>query len=84
IGERGRSLLAIGITEVQGEFTKGELVSLVDTSGQEIARGLTNYPAHDLQQILGKRTEEISSILGGLPYVEVVHRDNLVLLTNGT
>lgn len=83
IAERGRSLLAIGITEVQGEFTKGELVSLVDASGQEIARGLTNYAAHDLDQIRGKRTEEIAPILGSLPYVEAVHRDNLVLLANG-
>ncbi len=48
IAERGRSLLAIGITDVEGEFIKGELVSLVDASGQEIARGLTNYPARDL------------------------------------
>lgn len=83
IAERGRSLLAIGITEVQGDFMKGELVSLVDASGKEIARGLTNYPARDLEQIRGKRTEDIASILGSLPYVEAVHRDNLVLLTNG-
>lgn len=82
IAQLGRSLLAIGITHVEGEFAKGELVSLVDASGQEIARGLTNYPARDLMQIRGKRTEEIAGILGSLPYVEAVHRDNLVLLTS--
>ncbi len=84
ITERGRSLLAIGITHVEGEFTKGELVSLVDANGQELARGLSNYAAHDLDQIHGKRTEDIPAILGSLPYAEVVHRDNLVLLTSAT
>lgn len=80
IAESGRSLLAIGITKVEGGFSKGELVSLVDAEGREIARGLTNYAFHDLSQIQGKRTEEIAQVLGSLPYVEVVHRDNLVLL----
>ena len=83
ITERGRSLLAIGITRVEGDFSKGELVSLADASGHELARGLTNYAAHDLVPICGKHTEEIASILGSLPYVEAVHRDNLVLLSGG-
>ncbi len=80
IAERGRSLLAIGIARVEGDFSKGELVSLADASGRELARGLTNYSAHELVQICGKHTEEIATILGSLPYAEAVHRDNLVLL----
>ena len=84
ITERGRSLLAIGITRVEGEFSKGELVSLADASGHELARGLTNYAARDLVRICGKHTEEITAILGSLPYVEAVHRDNLVLLSGGS
>jgi glutamate 5-kinase len=84
IAERGRSLLAIGITNVEGDFAKGELVSLLDATGQEIARGLTNYTAGDLAQIRGKRTEVIAPILGSLPYVEAVHRDNLVLLAGNS
>jgi glutamate 5-kinase len=80
IAEKGKSLLAIGISQVEGDFSKGELVSIVDSAGSEIARGLTNYTAHDLLQIKGKRTEEIAGILGSLQYAEVVHRDNLVLL----
>ena len=82
IAEKGRSLLAIGIAQVEGDFAKGEMVSIVDAKGHEIARGLSNYTARDLLQIKGKRTEEIAGILGSLPYAEVVHRDNLVLLAS--
>jgi len=77
----GRSLLAIGIVSVEGDFEKGEVVSLVDRAGVEFARGLTNYTSRDVRLIAGKRTEEIRALLGGLPYEEVVHRDNLVVRT---
>ncbi len=79
IAQRGRSLLAIGITAVDGEFSKGEVVSLVDQHGAEFARGLTNFGAHDARRIAGKRTEEIAQVLGSLPYDEVIHCDNLVV-----
>lgn len=81
IETQGKSLLAIGITAVEGEFAKGEVVSLVDRSGQEFARGLSNYNANDARSIAGRRTEEIIQALGGLPYEEVIHRDNLVVTT---
>jgi glutamate 5-kinase len=77
----GRSLLAIGIASVEGEFEKGEVVSLVDHSGEEFARGLTNYTSRDVRTIAGKKTEEIIRLLGSLPYQEVIHRDNLVVRT---
>jgi glutamate 5-kinase len=79
IAEQGRSLLAIGITRVEGSFRKGEVVSLVDASGREFARGLTNYDARDVSAIAGRRSDEIIETSGSLPYAEVVHRDNLVL-----
>jgi glutamate 5-kinase len=79
IAQRGRSLLAIGIVAVEGDFSKGEVVSLVDKSGIEFARGLTNFGAHDTRRIAGKRTAQIAEILGSLPYDEVVHCDNLVV-----
>ncbi|MBI3864450.1 MAG: glutamate 5-kinase [Planctomycetia bacterium] len=79
IAQRGRSLLAIGIVEIDGDFSKGEVVSLVDKSGTEFARGLTNFGAHDARRIAGKRTEQIAEILGSLPYDEVIHCDNLVV-----
>jgi glutamate 5-kinase len=77
----GRSLLAIGIVAVEGEFEKGEVVSLVDKSGEEFARGLTNFHSRDARLIAGKKTEAIIAALGSLPYAEVIHRDNLVVRT---
>jgi glutamate 5-kinase len=79
IVESGRSLLAIGITGVNGEFSKGEVVALVDADGKEFARGLTNYDSAGARIIIGKRTEEIIDLFGVLPYSEVIHRDHLVV-----
>jgi glutamate 5-kinase len=81
IEQQGKSLLAIGVTAVEGDFAKGEVVALVDRSGIEFARGLSNYNAIDARSIAGKRTEEIIQALGSLPYAEVIHRDNLVVTT---
>lgn len=75
----GRSLLAIGIRDVTGNFEKGDVVSIVDTVGREIARGLTNYSADDVRQIRGCRSPRIAEILGKRPYDEVVHRDNMAV-----
>uniref|UniRef100_A0A7C2K268 Glutamate 5-kinase n=1 Tax=Schlesneria paludicola TaxID=360056 RepID=A0A7C2K268_9PLAN len=79
IVEQGRSLLAIGICTVEGHFQKGEVVSLVDLAGVEVARGLTNYDAASVRTVAGKRTDEIARALGSIPYEEVIHRDNLVV-----
>lgn len=76
----GKSLLPIGVTHVAGSFKRGELVSLCDATGVEFARGLTNYDVSDMSQIARRRTEEIDSILGDVPYTEVIHRDNLCVL----
>jgi glutamate 5-kinase len=81
VREQGKSLLSVGVVEIQGAFSKGDVVSLCDISGTEFARGLTNYTAEDACQILGLRTEKIQQVLGSVPYEEVVHRDNLVLTT---
>jgi glutamate 5-kinase len=75
----GRSLLAIGIREISGNFHKGDVVSLRDGDSSEIGRGLTNYSAEELRKIQGLHTHEIASALGTCPYSEVVHRDNLAL-----
>lgn len=79
ISQRGKSLLPIGVTEVQGEFQKGELVSLVDPNGAEFARGLTNYNSHDVRRIAGKRSEQVATVMGKMKYEEVIHVDNLVV-----
>jgi glutamate 5-kinase len=80
VQEKGRSLLAIGVVQVQGLFSKGDVVALCDPEGTEFARGLSNYSAADAGRILGLRTEQIGQVLGGVPYEEVVHRDNLVVI----
>jgi glutamate 5-kinase len=73
----GRSLLAIGIRDVAGDFRKGDVVSLRDQSGYEFARGLCNYTHDELHKIKGLRTEQIAAALGSHPHDEVIHRDNL-------
>ena len=79
VEQQGKSLLAAGIVRVEGDFAKGEVVSLVDQQGDEFARGLTNYDAMSTREIAGKRTNEIAKSVGSLPYAEVIHRDNLVV-----
>jgi glutamate 5-kinase len=78
--EQGKSLLPVGVTAVEGEFGKGDVVSILDASGVEIARGLTNYSSEDAARLRGKPTEQIASLLGSVPYPELVHRDNLVVV----
>ncbi len=79
VQEKGKSLLPIGVVQVVGTFTKGDVVSVCDADGSEFARGLTNYSAADANRILGLRTQQIAAVLGSAPYVEIVHRDNLVV-----
>ena len=77
---RGASLLAAGITAVDGIFEHGNTVRILAAGGREIARGIANYNAADTRRIMGAHTNEIAEILGGKPYDEVIHRDNMVLL----
>lgn len=82
--KKGKSLLPGGITAVEGEFEAGNVVSLVEPCGQEIARGISNYPSSAISLIMGRKSKEIKSILGYHDYDEVVHRDNLtIILQNG-
>ena len=76
----GRSLLAAGITGLDGEFTAGDVVTIACAGGPAFARGLVNYPAAELSRIAGLRTERIAVVLGYCPYDEVIHRDNLAVV----
>jgi glutamate 5-kinase len=76
----GRSLLAVGVSEVSGNFIKGDVISLCDNTGREFARGLSNYSADEMRIIAGQPTERIAELLGHRPYDEVVHRNNLIVL----
>lgn len=80
VREKGRSLLPVGVLAVQGHFGKGEVVALCDATGAEFARGLCNYSSADADKIRGLTSDRIAEVLGTVPYVEMVHRDNLALI----
>jgi glutamate 5-kinase len=79
--EKGRSLLPIGVVSVVGSFKKGDVVAITSYDGREIGRGLSNYSFEVASRICGLRGDQISELLGELPYEEIVHRDNLVLIS---
>ena len=78
--ESGRSLLAVGVKAVEGRFARGEVVACVDETGLEIARGLVNYNAREIELIKGQASEKIEAVLGYVDEPELIHRDNLVLV----
>jgi glutamate 5-kinase len=80
VRQQGKSLLPVGVVSVAGSFGKGDVVALCDVAGTEFARGLTNYSSADAERIRGLTTERIAEVLGTVPYVELIHRDNLVLV----
>lgn len=75
-----RSLLAVGVTKVEGNFARGDMVACVDATGRTIARGLVNYAAADARKIAGKGSDKIESLLGFMDEPELINRDNLVLV----
>lgn len=77
----GKSLLPSGIKQVKGEFGVGEPVSCVDESGSEVARGLTSYGSADIKKIAGLKTSQIESVLGYKYSDEVIHRDDLAIIS---
>ncbi|MEA3369218.1 MAG: glutamate 5-kinase [Candidatus Ratteibacteria bacterium] len=77
---RGKSLLPSGIFGCKGKFQPGDVVSIQDDKGREIARGMINYSHDELEKIKGKKTQEIEKILGYKYYDEIVHRNNMVIL----
>jgi len=74
-----KSLLASGITEVDGAFARGDVVAIVGPDGEPIAQGLANFSADDVKKIKGLRSSEFAAVLGDHQYDEVIHADNLVL-----
>ncbi len=78
LGE-GKSLLPIGVVDVQGEFERGAAVACISPDGIEVARGLINYGSSDARRIARRASHDIEGILGYIDEPEIVHRDNLVL-----
>jgi glutamate 5-kinase len=77
--EDGKSLLPIGVTAVDGDFHRGDLVACVDMEGKEVARGLVNYGADETRAIMRQPSSQIECLLGYVDEPELIHRDNLVL-----
>jgi glutamate 5-kinase len=77
---RGGSLLATGITAVEGDFARGDPVAVRHGDGRPLAQGLAEYTAAEIERIKGRRSEEIEAVLGYAPRAAVIHRDQLVLL----
>lgn len=82
IVDRGSSLLPAGVTATSGDYSAGDAVDLVDTAGHAVARGLVAFDAADVPGLLGKSTAEIAASFGSEYERELVHRDDLVLLSN--
>ncbi|HAO24600.1 MULTISPECIES: glutamate 5-kinase [unclassified Methylophaga] len=79
IKQHGRSILPVGVRQVDGQFTRGELVLCTDLHGREVARGLVNYNADEAVRIMGQPSQAIQSLLGYVDEPELIHRDNLVV-----
>lgn len=78
--KEGKSLLAVGITEVVGEFERGETLAIKDAGGRALARGITNYSSAELALIKGRKSEEIEAVLGYKYEDEALHIDNIALI----
>ena len=78
--DEGKSLLPIGVHEVQGEFVRGDVIAVQTLAGAEIARGLANYSSAEARLIARKPSAQIEALLGYANEPELVHRTNLVLM----
>jgi glutamate 5-kinase len=82
VGE-GKSLLPIGMTEVSGEFSRGDVIAVRDDRGNEVARGLANYASSEARLLCRKSSSDFERLLGYAAEPEMIHRDNLVLSKQG-
>ncbi len=78
--KQGKSLLAVGVTAVDGDFHRGEIVACISEEGDEVARGLINYGTKEANKIIGKPSDQFEQLLGYIDEPELIHRNNLVLM----
>jgi glutamate 5-kinase len=77
--DEGKSLLPIGVVEVNGGFARGDVIAVRSTGGSEVARGLSNYSSAETRMIARRPSSQIAAALGYAGETELIHRDNLVL-----
>jgi glutamate 5-kinase len=77
--DEGKSLLPIGMVQVEGEFSRGDVIAVRDSAGVEIARGLANYSSSEARLVCRKPSAEFEALLGYAGESEMLHRDNMVL-----
>jgi len=80
LSRNGKSLLAVGVVDVKGDFKRGEIVACIDPQGREIARGLVNYDASETRRIMGQSSDKFEQLLGYVDSAELIHRDDMILL----
>ena len=78
---KGRSLLPAGVTKITGRFERGDVIEICNTKGQLLARGLSGYSATEAQMLMGQKSENFEAIIGYDGRAELVHADDLVLIT---
>ncbi|MFP4163493.1 MAG: glutamate 5-kinase [Chitinispirillaceae bacterium] len=78
--KRGKSLLAAGVVSVEGTFKTGDMVDILNSSADVIARGMVNFDTSEIEQIKGRKSSEIERMLGTIKFSEVIHRDNMVVM----
>ncbi|MEE9352138.1 MAG: PUA domain-containing protein, partial [Thiotrichaceae bacterium] len=77
--KNGRSLLTVGITQVEGLFNRGDVVDCINTQGELIARGIINYSSEECLKVRGLSSQKITEALGYIDEPELIHRNNLVI-----
>jgi glutamate 5-kinase len=80
VRDDGRSLLAAGVTGVEGSFTAGDPVEVAGPTGEVFARGIANYSSRELPRLAGKSSAELTRMTGGPYDREIIHRDELVVM----
>ena len=78
--KQNRSLLPAGVTGIEGDFERGDVVDIYDSNGNRLGCGMPNYSARDVAIIKGAHSEQISTLLGYEYGAELIHRNNMVLI----
>ena len=77
--ERGKSLLPVGVTAIEGDFNRGDTVKIVSPNGTTIGRGLSEYDASEAKKIIGLNSKEVAQLLGPNIRSVLIHRDDMVV-----